>query len=190
MVEDIPAVQGAVAAQGAWAAVDHAPMTRTAQSRSNSRRHPKPSAAAPPSASDSPAPTAQPTPAMQPSFMQRNPLLAGLAAGVAGSWIGHMLFGATDSIARTNEAGEHVGEPADSRGFQLHRDTPPSHACRRGAFYYFLKVRRSPTPDFSGIRGAVQSAALCWQNLPPRPRKPATVVTRSPPPTRRPFNNC
>ena len=49
---------------------------------------PKPSAATPPSAATGPSPTAQPAPAMQPSFMQRNPLLAGLAAGVAGSWIG------------------------------------------------------------------------------------------------------
>ena len=61
----------------------------------------RPSATAPQSVPGSPTPTAQPTPAMQPSFMQRNPLLAGLAAGVAGSYIGHMLFGATDSIART-----------------------------------------------------------------------------------------
>jgi len=67
---------------------------------------PRPSATAPQSAPGSAAPNAQPAPAMQPSFMQRNPLLASLAAGVAGSYIGNMLFGATNSSARTNDAGE------------------------------------------------------------------------------------
>jgi hypothetical protein len=83
--------------------------------------------------------------------MQRNPLLAGLAAGVAGSWIGHMLFGATDSSASTTDAGEHVGEDGTTA-------SAPSSAgillilmlLGAGAFYYFLKVRR-PVPDFSGI---------------------------------------
>jgi len=113
---------------------------------------PRPSAAAPQSAPGSPAQTAQPAPAMQPSFMQRNPLLAGLAAGVAGSYIGHMLFGATDSMARTNDAGEPVGQidqPAgasSSTGILL-----ILMLLGAGAFYYFLKVRRSPTPDFSGL---------------------------------------
>ena len=67
---------------------------------------PRPSAIAPQSAPGSPAPTAQPTPAMQPSFMQRNPLMAGLAAGIAGSYIGNMLFGATNSSARATDAGD------------------------------------------------------------------------------------
>ena len=112
---------------------------------------PKPSATAPPSASNSSAPTAQPAPTRQPSFMQRNPLLAGLAAGVAGSWIGHMLFGATDSTASTTDAGEHVGEAgtnasaSSSTGILL-----ILMLLGAGAFYYFLKVRR-PVPDFSGI---------------------------------------
>ena len=83
--------------------------------------------------------------------MQRNPLLAGLAAGVAGSWIGHMLFGATDSTASTTDAGEHVGEAgtnasaSSSTGILL-----ILMLLGAGAFYYFLKVRR-PVPDFSGI---------------------------------------
>ena len=78
---------------------------------------PRPSATPPPSAAG--GPTAQPAPAMQPSFMQRNPLLAGLAAGVMGSYIGHMLFGATESSARTTDAGEAAGEttkPAEGFG--------------------------------------------------------------------------
>ena len=112
----------------------------------------KPSAATPPSASSNPTSTAQPTPAMQPSFLQRNPLLAGLAAGLMGSYIGHMLFGATESSARTTDAGEAVGEtnkPAE--GFGSTGILLILMLLGAGAFYYFLRVRRSPTPDFSGI---------------------------------------
>jgi predicted lipid-binding transport protein (Tim44 family) len=90
---------------------------------------------------------------MQPSFLQRNPLLAGIAGGLAGSWIGHMLFGATDSSAKTNEAGEHVGATDQTAG------TSSSTGMLlllmllgAGTLYYVLKVRRSSTPDFSGIR--------------------------------------
>jgi predicted lipid-binding transport protein (Tim44 family) len=111
---------------------------------------PRPSATPPPSAAG--GPTAQPAPAMQPSFMQRNPLLAGLAAGVMGSYIGHMLFGATESSARTTDAGEAAGEtnkPAE--GFGSTGILLILMLLGAGAFYYFLKVRRSPTPDFSGI---------------------------------------
>jgi predicted lipid-binding transport protein (Tim44 family) len=109
---------------------------------------PKPSAGTPPSASGSPAPTAQTAPAMQPSFMQRNPLLAGLAAGVAGSWIGHMLFGATNSsAATTTETGE--ASPA-SGGFGSTGILLFLIVLGAGAFFYFMKVRR-PVPDFSGI---------------------------------------
>jgi predicted lipid-binding transport protein (Tim44 family) len=110
---------------------------------------PRPSATAPPSAVGSPTPTAQPSPAMQPSFMQRNPLLAGLAAGLAGSWIGHMLFGATDSSARTTEAGDltsKTSEGSSSTGIFL-----ILMLLGAGALYYFLRMRRSPAPDFSGI---------------------------------------
>ena len=64
----------------------------------------------PPSVASGPSPAARPAPAAQSSWFQRNPLLAGIAGGLAGSWLGHMIFGATDSSARTNEAGE--GEQA------------------------------------------------------------------------------
>lgn len=108
----------------------------------------RPSAPPPQSAPGSPAPTAQPTPARQPSFLQRNPLLAGLAAGLAGSWIGHLLFGATDSSAKTNEAGEAetTAGASSSTGilFLL-------MLLGAGAFYFILKSRRSPVPDFSGM---------------------------------------
>ncbi|HKO30949.1 MAG TPA: TIM44-like domain-containing protein [Nitrospiraceae bacterium] len=111
---------------------------------------PRPAATAPPSAAGNP--TAQPVPAMQPSFMQRNPLLAGLAAGVMGSYIGHMLFGATESSARTTDAGEAVGETnKPTEGFGSSGILLILMLIGAGAFYYFVKVRRRPTPDFSGI---------------------------------------
>jgi predicted lipid-binding transport protein (Tim44 family) len=121
---------------------------------------PRPSATPPPSAAGSP--TAQPAPAMQPSFMQRNPLLAGLAAGVMGSYIGHMLFGATESSARTTDAGEAVGETnKPPEGFGSTGILLILMLLGAGAFYYFMKVRRSPTPDFSGItRSSTFSGSL------------------------------
>jgi hypothetical protein len=94
--------------------------------------------------------------------MQRNPLMAGLAAGIAGSWIGHMLFGATDSIASTTDAGEQVGETGTTAGaFNSTGILLLLMLLGAGAFYYFLKVRR-PVPDFSGItrRSAVSGSLL------------------------------
>ena len=118
---------------------------------------PKPSAGTPPSTS-SPSPTTQPAPAMQPSFMQRNPLMAGLAAGIAGSWIGHMLFGATNSnAASTTETGETAAATggSSSAGILL-----LLLLVGAGALFYFLKVRR-PVPDFSGIsRSSAASGSL------------------------------
>jgi predicted lipid-binding transport protein (Tim44 family) len=113
---------------------------------------PRPSPTAPQPAPGGPAPTAQQTPAMQPSFMQRNPLMAGLAAGIAGSYIGNMLFGATNSSARTTDAGEHVGATDQTAGASSSTwILLLLMALGAGTLYYFLKVRRSPTPDFSGI---------------------------------------
>jgi predicted lipid-binding transport protein (Tim44 family) len=99
---------------------------------------------------------------MQPSFMQRNPLLAGLAAGIAGSYIGNMLFGATNSSARTTDAGEHVVETdTTAGGFSSTGILLILMLLGAGAFYYFLRVRRSPTPDFSGItRSSAFSSTL------------------------------
>jgi hypothetical protein len=90
--------------------------------------------------------------------MQRNPLLAGLAAGVAGSWIGHMLFGATNSsAASTTDAGE-TGTTAG--GFGSTGILLLLLLVGAGAFFYFLKVRR-PVPDFSGIsRSSAVSGSL------------------------------
>src|SRR5882762_9437298 len=134
---------------------------------------PRPSATAPQSAPGSAAPNAQPAPAMQPSFMQRNPLLAGLAAGIAGSYIGNMLFGATNSSARTTDAGEHVGETDTTAGaFNSTGILLILMLLGAGAFYYFLRVRRSPTPDFSGItRSSTFSGTL--------PAEPSATTLRT-----------
>ena len=94
--------------------------------------------------------------------MQRNPLLAGLAAGIAGSYIGNMLFGATDSSARTNDAGEQVGQTDQTAGSSSSTGILLIlMLLGAGAFYYFLRVRRSPTPDFSGLtRSSIFSGTL------------------------------
>ena len=120
------------------------------------------SATGPQAGAGSSAPAAQPTPASQPSFLQRNPLLAGIAGGIAGSWIGHMLFGATESSARTNEAGEHVSETGTTAGSSSSTTIFLLLMLLVAAtLYYFVRVRRSPTPDFSGItRSSAVSGSL------------------------------
>jgi len=108
---------------------------------------PKPATTAPQQ-----APTAQPAPATQPSFLHRNPLLAGIAGGLAGSWLGHMLFGATESSAKTTEAGEPVGETSQAAGASSSTGILLFlMLLGAGILFYFLKVRRSPVPDFSGF---------------------------------------
>jgi predicted lipid-binding transport protein (Tim44 family) len=104
---------------------------------------------------------AQPAPARQPSFLQRNPLLAGIAGGLAGSWLGHMLFGATNSSAKTNEAGEHDGTTDTTAGASSSTGILLLlMLLGAGALFYFLKVRR-PVPDFSGItRSSAVSSSL------------------------------
>ena len=123
---------------------------------------PKPPTTPAQSAAGSPAPTGQPAPATQPSMLQRNPLLAGIAGGLAGSWIVHMWFGAADSSARTTEPGEHGDEPAAATGASSGTGILLLLLLLiAGAFYYFMKARRSPTPDFSGItRSSTVSESL------------------------------
>ncbi|MBH0181897.1 MAG: TIM44-like domain-containing protein [Nitrospira sp.] len=102
----------------------------------------KPTTVPPPTTASNPA--AQSAPSPQPSFLQRNPLLTGIAAGLAGSWIGHMIFGATDSSAKTLD-----GEPApasNSIGLML-----LLVMLGAGALYLFKKTRRTPAPVLSGI---------------------------------------
>jgi predicted lipid-binding transport protein (Tim44 family) len=103
-------------------------------------------------------PIAQTAPAKQPIFSQRSPLFAGLASGVAGSWIGLILFGVTDSSAQATDA----DAPADVTSTT---DETSSSAgillllllLAAGAIFYFLKVQRRSLPDFSGIAGRGQS---------------------------------
>jgi predicted lipid-binding transport protein (Tim44 family) len=97
---------------------------------------------------------------MQPSFLQRHPLLAGIAGGMAGSWIGHMLFGATDSSARVSEDARDGGESAPS-GFGSPGLLILLMLLGAGAVYYFMRTRRTPQPDFSGLtRSVVRDAPI------------------------------
>jgi predicted lipid-binding transport protein (Tim44 family) len=137
----------------------------------------RPAATPPPSASNNP--TAQ-TPAAQPSWLQRNPLLAGIAGGLAGSWIGHMIFGATDSSARSEngENGEQAGGAAGPNWMLI-----LLMAMGAGGLYYYLKGRRRPAPDFSGLnrRSAVRGSLLAESEAIPTLRT-ATVdrdITRA-----------
>jgi predicted lipid-binding transport protein (Tim44 family) len=60
-----------------------------------------------------------------------------------------MLFGATESSAKTNEAGDATTQTAgasSNSGLLLFL-----MLLGAGAAYYFMKVRRAPAPDFSGI---------------------------------------
>ena len=68
-------------------------------------------------ATNAPGPGAAPisaaSPVVQPSFLQRNPMLSGLAAGLAGSWIGHMLFGTTSAPAAVHEGARDLSKQED-----------------------------------------------------------------------------
>lgn len=105
----------------------------------------KPSTTPPPHTANSPM--AQPAPATSPSWWQRNPLLAGIAGGLAGTWIGHMIFGATESSAKTTEAADaEPGSASSSFGLVL-----LLMLIGAGALYYFKKVRQTPAPVFTGL---------------------------------------
>ena len=115
---------------------------------------PKPQAATPPPTTSGPAPTAQ----SNPSLFQRHPILTGIAAGLAGSWIGHMLFGATDSTAKTSEDGE-AGGASHASGFNM-VDMLLLMVVAGGVLYYFSR-RRKPVPAFAGMnRGTPVSGSL------------------------------
>ena len=130
---------------------------------------PKPATTPPPQAAGTPTPTAQPAP--QPSFLQRHPIMAGIAAGFAGSWIGHMLFGATESSAKTNESGEAAGAAG---GFNF-MGLLLLMLLAGGVLYYFLRARRTPAPDFSGMspRNTVSGSLLAQSS--PTVLRPATA---------------
>ena len=85
---------------------------------------------------------------------QRASLPAGLAAGVAGSLIGEMLFGATNSSAQTTDADapapetNHPTQDFSSAGILL-----ILLLVAAATVFYFLKIQRPSLPDFSGITG-------------------------------------
>lgn len=106
----------------------------------------KPSTATPPSNATN-SPMSQPAPATSPSWFQRNPLLAGIAGGLAGTWIGHMLFGATESSAKDTDT-ESGSAPASSNSLGL---ILLLMAIGAGAFYFFRKSRPTPEPVFTGL---------------------------------------
>ncbi|MDF0665726.1 MAG: TIM44-like domain-containing protein [Nitrospira sp.] len=106
---------------------------------------PKPSTTPPPNASG--APPMQPTPATPSSWWQRNPLLAGIAGGLAGTWIGHMLFGATESSAKTTDT-ESGAAPASNNSFGL---ILLLLAVGMGAVYFFRKSKQTHAPVFTGL---------------------------------------
>ena len=104
-----------------------------------------------------PAPAVPPQPAAQPSFFQRHPILTGLAAGFAGSWIGHMLFGANNSLA-----GQAGAEGADAGTGSM---WPLILLLAFGglAVYYFTKMRR---PSVATAGPAFERSALAPETAP------------------------
>ena len=109
----------------------------------------RPSTTPPPQTTNSP--TTQPTSATSPSWFQRNPLLAGIAGGLAGTWLGHMLFGATESNAKTTDTESGSGSaPASTSGnsFGL---ILLLMAIGAGAFYFFRRSKQTPAPVFTGL---------------------------------------
>jgi predicted lipid-binding transport protein (Tim44 family) len=113
-------------------------------------RSTSPAPAAVPPAARPAAPAAPSQPASPVPFWQRHPILTGLAAGFAGSWIGHMLFGANNTLAGSGETGT-TDQASDSGGsifmFLL------LMLLGAAALYYFMKVRRSPSaaPAYPGL---------------------------------------
>jgi hypothetical protein len=87
-------------------------------------------------------------------ILQRAPLPLGLAARGAGSVIGEMLLGPTNSSAQTTEADAPAAEtnkPSEdlsSAGILL-----LLLLLVAATIFYFLKIQRSSPPDFSGIIG-------------------------------------
>ena len=107
----------------------------------------KPSTAPPPTAANKPM--SQPAPTTSPSWWQRNPLIAGIAGGLAGTWIGHMLFGATESTAKTTDTDSGSGAASTSgNSFGL---ILLLMAIGAGALYFFRRSKQTPAPVFTGL---------------------------------------
>ncbi len=116
-----------------------------------------PQTAPTPAARPAPAPALPPQTAAQPSFFQQHPILTGLAAGFAGSWIGHMLFGANNSLA-----GQTGAEGADTGTGSM---WPLILLLAFGALavYYFTKMRR---PSVATAGPSFERSALTSETAP------------------------
>jgi predicted lipid-binding transport protein (Tim44 family) len=87
-------------------------------------------------------------------ILQRSPLSAGLAAGVAGSLIGDMVFGATNSSAQTTDVDAPTPETNNPTGdFSSAGILLILLLVTAATVFYFLKIQRPSLPDFSGITG-------------------------------------
>lgn len=85
---------------------------------------------------------------------QRGSLPAGLATGVAGSLIGEMLFGATNSSAQITDADAPAPETNNTtQDFSSAGILLTLLLVAALTVFYFLKVQRPSLPDFSGISG-------------------------------------
>ena len=87
-------------------------------------------------------------------ILKVSPLPARIAVGVAGSLIGEMLLGATNSRAQTTEAEapaaetNHTTQDVSSAGILL-----LLLLLAVATIFYFLKIQRPSLPDFSGVTG-------------------------------------
>ena len=108
-----------------------------------------------------PAPAVPAQPLAQPPFWQRHPILTGLAAGLAGSWIGHMLFGANNSLAAEGEAtGSNAGSFFNLFVLLL---------IGAAGVYFFMRFWRTPNTAaaYSGLSSAsVRSTTIPVSSLP------------------------
>lgn len=113
--------------------------------------------------------TAAAPPVAQPSFFQRNPVLSGIAAGLAGSWIGHMLFGATSAPAAVHEGS---GNPARQEDGNTSSSSGPSAGLLlllmalavAGVYYVYKRRNGSLSPALTGFKsaGPVRSEPPAW----------------------------
>ena len=87
-----------------------------------------------------------------------------------------MLFGATDSSAKTNEAGEHAGA-VDASGASNFAGLLLVMLLAGAALYYVMRVRRTPAPVLSGLtRRSTVSGSFPGESSPATLRT-ATVDT-------------
>lgn len=63
-----------------------------------------------------------------------------------------MIFGATDSSARMNEAGEQIGEGGQAAGAGSNGMLLLLMVMGAGALWWYMRSRRTPAPDFTGLR--------------------------------------